>query len=89
MQHIKLGTSYMHFLHWPHKFLQTALHSYICSEILFSYIYMYMLRFDVKPSFLYPTNVYCVSNHSVITLTMQVIKDLQSICCRNEIAVPI
>ena len=30
MQHIKLGTSYMHCLHWPHKFLQTALHRSCC-----------------------------------------------------------
>mgnify|MGYP001798999336 CR=1 FL=1 len=27
MQHIKLGGSYMHCLHWPHKFLQTQLHN--------------------------------------------------------------
>ena len=28
MQHIKLGTSYMHCLSWPHIFLQTALHTF-------------------------------------------------------------
>ena len=33
MQHIKHGTSYMHFLHWPHNFLQTALHTPLTSQI--------------------------------------------------------